>query len=150
VSVVDDIRDKLVDLMEALQAIMASGYDPTFSYVYDHHRVAKLQLNAVTVDIDEHSVNENIGGGINQITVPYDIKATIRVHVAHLNGFLDSRDVTELIQSIDNYLHENIQLDAGFWIKSTGPTRHRLFFEESATLGGEIGVNIGKLQEYSE
>jgi len=150
VSVVDDIRDKLVALMNQLKVAMAEGYDPTFANVYDHHRVAKLEINAVSVDVEEHGVDENIGGGVGKITVPYDVQATIRVHVAQRNGFLDSRDVTALLQSIDNYLHENIDLGDDFWINSTGPTQHRVDFSESETLGGELTVNIKKYQEYTQ
>jgi hypothetical protein len=47
---IETARDKLVTILNALKTTMASGYDPTFSYVYDGHNIGDLDLNAVTVD----------------------------------------------------------------------------------------------------
>lgn len=149
VSIADDLRDKLVDQMNDLMAEMGE-IDPAIEFVYNHHRVAKLLFYGVTVDVDETAGEKNLGGATGSVIVPFDIKASIRVHVAYTTGFMDSRVVTELLQSIDNWLHQHRNLGDNLWIVSTGPTLHREAFEESATQGGEMIVNAQKKQEYAQ
>ena len=145
----DNLRTLLVAHMKTLMAALA-GYDPLFSYVYDHHRVAYLRLNGVTVDIDTVEAEETIGGQVGTSVVPIIITASIRVHLAYSGGYLDSRDSTRLLQSIDNYLHANYDLTDDFWLVSTGPTICRAEFAESATLGGELIAKVRILKEYTQ
>ena len=148
VNIYDELRDKLVDHMNELRVEMASGYETVFSYVYDHHRMANLQLNSVSVDIEEADVEETLGGAVTSSLNAVIVVASIRAHVAYDNGFLDSRDSTRLVQSIDNWLHEHMDLGDNFWIITTGPTNPMMSFSESASQGGQLIIRVRVYTDY--
>lgn len=148
--VAEDVRDKLVAQMTALQTILLSGYNPAISYIYDHHRTALLRTNAVTVDIDTVEAKTTIGGTSQITLVPLIITASIRAHLGYTGGYEDPRDAMGLLQSIDNWLQAHRDLGDNYVIEITGPTNPRMSFDESATLGGEIKIVITINQGYTQ
>ena len=134
-------RDKIVAQLNTLKTTMASGYDPTFSYVYDYHNVAKLQLNAVSVAIDV--VNpDTVSVGSSGLGVLYPMEFTLRVHTAYSGEIMDGVKNARLLNSIINYLMEHKELGDGYRMFLITDITTNEEFAESATLGGECKVIV--------
>lgn len=140
-------RDKLYALMNTLKTSMATGYDPTFSYVYNKHNVAALSLPAVTVDFEDATPE-------NQIASDYNIKNmmtfSIRVHTAYGGGIANGEKNARLLNSIVNKVKANIDLDDGYRVEEVTDYRANEYFGESDTLGGSLMVAVSKFVEYTQ
>ena len=140
-------RDKLYALMDALKTSMATGYDPTFSYLYAKHNVANLVLNAVTIDFEDATPE-------NQIASDYHIKNimtfSIRVHTAYGGGIADGEKNARLLNSIINKVKANINLDDGYRVEVVTDYKANEYFEESDTIGGSVMVAVSKFVEYTQ
>lgn len=136
-------RDKLKALLDELNTSMASGYDPTFSYVYEYHNVAYLQLNAVTVGLAD-AQSETAGMGASGDAVQYEMYFSVRVHTAYDGGTMDEQKNARLLNSITNKLKANRVLGSDYFVRDVGDERSAETFSESATLGGELTVKIEK------
>lgn len=141
-------RDKLVALMNALKTTMASGYDPTFSYVYERHNVAKLQLNAVSVGGGDSVEDEPMWSG--QHTAFWYVEFTIRVHTAYAddNVGIDDRENARLLNSILNKLQVNLDLSDGYRIREI--TSLKITEEFGMTTGGELTCVVSVPIEYTQ
>jgi len=136
-------RDKLKALLDALKTTMASGYDPTFGYVYEYHNVANLQLNAVTIGLDTVEA-ETEGMSSSGDVVQYLMAFTLRVHTAYQGGIMDDQKNARLLNSIANKLKANRSLGDDYFIRDVGEIRSSEEFAESATVGGQLSVIIEK------
>ena len=132
---IEDARDKIIVELNALKTTMATGYSPTFSYVYDRHNVAKLQLNAVSVDLE--SAEPSLVG-TNDYFIRWLMLFTIRVHTAYADGIQDGLKNARLLNSIINKLKGNKVLGGGFRIQDVREVFGRLDFAESDTMGGQL------------
>lgn len=141
---------KLKTLLETLRDDMADDYDPTFTYVYDHHDVAALLLNAVTIETEEYNYEAPLGSDASVVSVKYDITATIRVHTAYYLGGFDFQDNLDLLNSISNYLNEHRDLGDSYRIYNISPLQTRREFDESKSRGGELTVTIRIFRDYTQ
>jgi len=146
----DGARDKVVLLMEALKTTMSSGYDPTFSYVYDSHSTAKLQLNAVSVEVLE-AENESIGVASGPV-VEWQIAVSCRIHTAYQGERFNERDTMRLAESVANKLQTNLftYKTDGYWIDRVISAKNQQDFESSATIGAEVIVTMKYIAEYTQ
>lgn len=140
-------KDKLVTELNALKTSMVTdGIDPLYSYVYEKHNVAYLQLSAVTIDL------ESVGGGEPTGTSDKFLRwlptYSIRVHTAYEDGIQDGQEQMRLLNSIAEKLHLNHDLAGGYRIQFVGDIFVRQEFSDSDTLGGELQVTVSKDVEY--
>ncbi len=140
---IDDARDKLVARIEALKTTMATGYTPTFSYVYPRHLVPELRLNAVTIGVTDFS-QEPFAGASSGVTSKYMISFTVRVHTAYEDQTADDQEVGRLINSIANKVQAQQNLGDGYRIEEISGIVTESEFSESESRGGEFTVTIGK------
>ena len=141
--------DKIVAQLNALVTVMASGYDPKISHVYDHHNCAKLELPGVTIGIDTVAP-EFEGVSSSGVTVEYPMVVTVRVHVAYVGGIPDNVKAGRLINSIVNYLKENLDLSDGYRVHSIPEIQLAQEFAESATYGAECTVVVNTYTSHDQ
>lgn len=138
----DDARDKLVARLNALKVIMASTYDPTFSFVHSKHNVPDLFLNSVTVGLADVE-SEPFGGGTG-VSVKYTNEFTVRIHTAYEDEIADDQDVSRLVNGMINYIQEKQNLGDGFRVLDVFDINTDSEFDESASRGGQFTVSITK------
>jgi len=145
----DAAKDLIVAAMNTLKTAMASGYDPTFSYVYSHHCPAELRLNAVSVDFDgsERAPHGSYGQAPTYI---YLMQFSIRVHTNYQNQFNDNEKNTRLLNSIDNYLSTHLDLGSDYRIREISEYNARQVWSDSATVGGELTVTVQKVIDHTQ
>jgi len=141
-TVVETLRDKVKAEVDALKIVMATGYDPTFSYTYDRHPVANLLLNAVTVDVLPAAGGDPIGPDIPSTNSIYDLTVSVRVHTGYRHSPMLEVVNTQMLDSLDNYLNEQRNLGDGYRLIMTFDINPRMEFSESATKGGELKMLI--------
>lgn len=139
----DDARDKLVTLMDAL-VVSAASDDPKLSFSYDRHSIARLQLNAVSVDL-QSAISEfpSVDDGPR---VEYQLLFSFRVHTGYEGvpqpDLIDGRTTTRLMEGVVNKLMANQDLGDTYRMARIGSMENHLTFTESATVGGEITATI--------
>lgn len=138
----DDARDKLVARIEGLKTIMASGFDPTFSFVYSKHNVPNLFLNAVSVGLDEVEAEPFSGG--TGVSVQYTNAFSVRVHTAYGDELADDQEVSRLVNGLINYIQEKQDLEDGFRVLDIFDVDTIAEFDESDSRGGTFTVSITK------
>jgi hypothetical protein len=150
----EDARDRVVALMTALKTTMASGYDPTFSYVYESHSVADIRLNSVSVGIASQPEDLPLWSG--QHTSFYHIEFSLRVHTAYAgdNILIDDQKNARLLNSVIEKLQTNRALEieelptANYRMHEiTGVTVAETF---GLTTGGEVTFIVTIPVEYSQ
>ena len=136
----DDARDKLVVLMDALVVAVASD-TPKLSFSYDRHAIARLQLNAVTTDLQsaESEFPEVADGPAPQ----YQMLFSFRIHTGYEDDTIDGRTTTRLMEGVVNKLMANQTLgnnSAGqnYRMERIISMTNNVTFTESATVGGEV------------
>jgi len=134
-------RDKIIIELNALKTTMSTGYSPTFSFVYERHNVAKLQLNAVSVDLESA---EPTLVGANDYFVRWLMLFTIRVHTGYSDGIQDGQTNARLLNSVINKLKANLDLIGGFRIEDVREILGRQDFTESDTMGGQLTCLVSK------
>ena len=135
-------------LMDALVTTMASGYDPAISYVYGKHATAKLQLNAVSIQLDTDPM---VDFGVSTGTlVDHQIVFSIRVHTAYAGGIHDGTKNRRLLNSVINKLKANEELGSSYWIANIEIVSVDSEFEDSATIGGELMVTVTYMATYTQ
>ena len=132
----DDARDKIVTLMEALKVQMATGYDPTFSYVYDSHATALLRLNAVTVEIIESEAT--FMGVDDGPSLDWAMAVSCRIHTAYQGDRFNERDTHRLAESVANKLESNLKQTDNYRIEHVVSIQNQQEFAESVTIGAEV------------
>jgi len=135
----DDARDKITTLMDAL-VVAAASDDPKLSHVYDRHMVAKLQLNAVSVDLDR--VESEFPGVQDGPRVEWQIRFSLRVHTGYEGDSVDGRTTTRLLEGVANKLMANQNLADRYRMVRIESIENNLTFTESATVGGQIIVLV--------
>lgn len=146
---IDDARDKLVALIEALKTTMATGYTPTFSYVYPRHLVPDLRLNAVSVGLDNIEEEDAAFGG-SGCTVQYYLTFSVRVHIAYDDQFSDDQEASRLVNSVSNKIKANLNLGDGYRINNVSEFSVGQIYEDSGSIGGEFAVRIGKAVTHAQ
>ena len=150
----EDARDRIVALMTALKATMATGYDPTFSYVYEHHGVADIRLNSISVGIASQPEDLPLWSG--QHTSFYHIEFSVRVHTGYAgdNILIDDQKNARLLNSIIEKLQTNRALAV-----AALPTAHYRMNEITGTAiaetfglttGGEVTFIVTIPVEYTQ
>jgi len=135
----DTARDKLVVLMGALVTAAASD-DPKLSYSYDRHRVAKLQLNAVSVDLQ--SGETEFPAVENGPRPEWQLLFSFRVHTGYEGDIVDGRTTTRLMEGVANKLNANQNLADNYRMARIVSMENHLTFTESASVGGEVTALI--------
>lgn len=119
------------------------------AYVHDHHRVANLILDAVSVEhgsmisledekaIYQSAMVENWAVGLN-----------IHVHVAYSGGVYDHANAELLTDEIITLLWENQDLANGYRVYDVSSVDFGIEFDDSRTIGIEIKVIIRKVESY--
>lgn len=138
----DDARDKLITRLTTLKTTMASGYMPTFGYLYHRHRIPDLQLNAVSVGIKDVT-QDHFSDDASGASIQYYLRFGVRVHTAYLDEIADDQEVGRLVNSIVNQLRAQINLADGFHIFEISGINTDASFEESESRGGEFDVVVG-------
>jgi len=136
----DNARDDIVTLMNELKTTIASGFDPIFSFVYDSHKVARLELNAVTVEIvDARTTFEGVENGP---ALQWTMACSCRVHTAYIGDRFEERDTMRLAEGVANKLESNLfrfkTPPNPFWIEHIESITNQQEFSESATMGAEV------------
>lgn len=146
---IETARDKLYDLLNALKTTMASGYDPTFTYLYRRHTVADLRLNAVTIDLAEGTPSGE--SWETDVANRYLLNFSIRVHTDYDDGYSDGEKQARLVNSIVNKLKANYNLGGSYLLNNISDLSVNQTFSESHTFGGQVvaivEVNIAHTQE---
>jgi len=141
-------RDKIKALLDMLKTAMASGYSPTFSYVYERHNTAKLQLNAVSVGLQDAVEGEKAAS--NNVLEKFIVPFTLRVHTAYSGGVQDDQKNARLLNSIVNKLLANYNLGDGYRIEDVTDISASEEFADSHTLGGQMTVYVRKEVNYTQ
>ncbi len=140
-------KDKVKVHLDALLTSM-TGDTPTFSYTYDRHNVADIDLNAVTVSAIGFE-SEQIGVSAGSM-VRYTIELLIRVHTAYAGGRPAPDDNIKLLNSIANKLHDNESLADNYRVVGMTDTEANEEFEESGTLGGSMTAEISFITTHTQ
>jgi hypothetical protein len=138
----EDARDAIVALLNTLQTTMASGYDPTFSYLYGYHGVAKLELNAITVGVNQIETTSSVNVPGTGPATRYNIGIGVRVHTDYTGGVTDGEKIARLMSSAHNKIMDNLNVASGFRVMEITDWVVGTEFVESATIGGEIIYTI--------
>lgn len=138
---IETARDKLVAHFNALKTTMATGYTPTFSFVYEKHDTAKLELNAVSIGL-ESADSQNVGAGGSDKAVDYMMEFTVRVHTDYIDGIQDGQKNERLLNSVINKLKDNLDLGGQYRVDEITNITPTLEFTESGTLGGQFNVLV--------
>ena len=142
-------RDLLVALMRELKDTLASGYDPTFSYVYERHNEV-MSLPAVSIDIADAVDSIYEARSVTNAIVAYYIPFSVRVHIDYADGVQDGQKTTRLLNSVVNKLEGNRTLQASYYVDEVKAMRALAEFSESDTLGGEVTVIVQILINHSQ
>ena len=137
-------RDALVTRVTALIAAQASaGDDPAFSYVYERHDVAKLQLNGCTVALERARTNEQRTVGDRGLGWMWEMLFTVRVHTSYLpHGIRDDQKVARLLNSLVNKFQTKISPGDDLHIDAVQDVMVGEEFDESETYGGQLTVQV--------
>lgn len=142
----DNARDNVITLMNELLVTISTGFDPKFSFVYDSHKVAKLELNAVTVEIIE--AQTSFEGVANGPALEWTMACSCRIHTAYIGDRFDERDTMRLAEGVANKLESNLfkfkDDSESFWIEHIESITNQQEFPESVTMGAEV-ISIVKL-----
>jgi len=138
---IDGLRTLFATHLNTLMTAMATGYDPTFSYIYNYHVVAPLRLNAVTVGIGA-GLTADMYGMDNGVGHEYDIPVELRVHTGYVGDTMDEQKIARLIQSLDNYFNKNKSLGSNYELMRTISIEPNRTFSESYTVGGSITFEV--------
>ena len=136
----DDARDKLVVLMDAL-IVSAASDDPKLGFSYDRHRVAKLQLNAVSVDL-QSADTESVFVDDDGPRPEWQLTFSFRVHTGYEGDIVDGRTTTRLMEGVANKLQANQDMENNYRMVQIVSMENHLTFTESATVGGEVTALI--------
>ena len=134
----DTAKNKIITELTALKTSMVSD-DPTFSYIYEKHATAKLQLNAVSIELDSVEPTDEFA---NDYNVRYDLNYSIKVHTAYAGGYNDSRVNARLLNSILNKLKGNKDLGDHYRLANISEVIPDEEYEDSATLGGSLLATV--------
>jgi len=135
-----DAVNKIYSQLNTLKTSMAA-LDPTFSYLYKNHRAADLRLNAVSLGINP-SDSEYLTMSTTEAVALHTINISIRVHTAYVGGQMDEAKNMRLLNSIETHLYNNVWLGNNHVIEFIAGVDPMVLFDDSATLGGEMTVNI--------
>ena len=144
----NDIFEAARDLLVARVTDLISdqsgaGDDPAIGYVYERHDVAKLLLNGCTVALERARTNEERTVGNRGLGWMWEMLFTVRVHTAYLpHGIRDDQKVARLLNSLLNQFQTKIKLDTTFRIDAITDLMVGEDFEESATYGGQLTVQV--------
>jgi len=142
----EDAKDKLLAKLNTLITVMASGYDPKLSYAYDHHDKVPIQLNGASIQFASCKIiEEGLGEGA---TYQYQIAYSLRVHTAYQGQYFDANKTMRLMNSIDNYLHEERDLENDYDVWDIDDFALGQDFKESATQGGSMTITIRRFQQH--
>jgi hypothetical protein len=144
----DTAHSKLETALNTLKTAMAAGYDPTFSYVYGDHYIAKLQLNAATVAFDSATNEVELFGDSMATGAFWHMQFTVRVHTDYEGGYQDITKQMRLLNSITNYLLDNWDLSDRYMIENV--TDILTGQEFATTLGGQMTVTVSKPVQYGD
>jgi hypothetical protein len=136
----DDAVDKVKALIDDLITAMSTGYSPKISYCYKGHHQIPVQFNAVTVDFDSTEPDEF--GKASGNLILYMMKISIRVHTKYNGRYADGVIITQLLNSVDNYLNTHRDLSGAYDIIKVDGHKTGVAFPESATMGGELMVTV--------
>lgn len=146
---VEDGRDKIKALLDTLVTAMATGYDPTLSYVYDGHHTADIRLNAATVDfVDAEWSEEGVDAANRAVGILWSLTYSVRVHVAYVGGIQDDVKTGRLLNSVANKLLANRSLDDGYGIDEV--SNFVVGEEFPHTKGGYLAVVVHKYVEHTQ
>ena len=147
----ESANDEIYAELNALKTSMATGYDPTFSYLYQRHTTAKLQLNAVSIELDscEYSPEAISSAGTTGMWL---MLFTIRVHTDYAGegANVDTQKNARLLNSIINKLFANLDLGNGYWIHSCGSISPSETWDDSATTGGQVEIIVRKVVTHTQ
>lgn len=154
----DHARTELVALMNTLLTdLVTNNIDSRFSYVYNTHDVADLDIIAVSVDFEgdqELSNNDEAG---NNSYLYHGMTFSIRVHIDYAGDgeIEDRKKLTEILFSIENKLREQTALNPDadgrrYDITKTGEKSNAENYPDSGTIGGHIAVLIAVGVDHSE
>lgn len=138
---IDGLRTLFATHLDTLKTAMASGYDPTFSHIYNYHIVAPLRLNAVTIGIGTGLTADMYGmdGGVGH---EYVIPVELRVHTGYIGDTKDEQKIARLLQSLDNYFNTNKSLGSNYELMRTISIEPNTTFNDSYTIGGSITFEV--------
>lgn len=143
-------RNVLVAQMTALMASMSTaGTDPTFSYIYNTHNVAKLELNAVSIAGVDSTIDDSEMWS-SQLQIHWLMEFTIRVHTNYTGDNIGIDDLanSRLLNSIINKLQSNKDLGDCFRMESVSDIN--IAEEFGLTTGGELTVVISTTVDYPQ
>jgi len=148
---VETAKDKLVARLNTLITTMAAGYDPTVSYLYERHVVAKLQLNAITVELDTvEETTEAVAGDGSGPLKRYEMSFGVRIHTEYSDGIMDGEKNARLLNSVINQAFGQLDLSDGYRVMAINDPSPKEYFEDSDTLGGQVFVVIMKHVNYTQ
>ena len=140
-------KDKLVTKINALlTSMIADSISPLYSFVYEQHAVAKVELNAVTIDLDSVDGGEPVG--TNDKFLRWLPVYSVRVHTAYEGGKQDGQKQMRLLNSIAEKLHLKHDLADGYRIQMIDDLTVMEEFAETDTNGGHLNVQIEANVEY--
>jgi len=145
---IEEAKDKLKTLFDSLIVSMTAD-NPKPEYVYEHHNVAKIYLNAITFDIE--GIEEDLASieVVSQTLNRFLISFTIRVHTSYQpNGIRDGQINARLLNSVANKLIENRDLGDNYRIETIDDMVVNEAFV--ATYGGQMRGVVSAIVEAAQ
>lgn len=120
------------------------------AYVYEHHGVADLALNAITVELLS-IVRIDTDRAMNQseIVEGWKIDFSVHIHTAYYGGVYDPDVSNTLTDDVTTLLWDTKTLDDGYRVFEVAGMTYRIEFDDSKTIGCEIRVTIIKVETYA-
>ena len=133
-----DIVDALDGLMDTLITASAA-LSPKLSYNYSTHNIAKLQLNAVSLDLDNATCE--LAGADAAHRMLWRSQWSFRIHTGYYGETVNTIDTHRLMTDVAVQLCENWNLGSEKFIESIEMENNQSW-EDSQTVGGELRIVI--------
>lgn len=137
-------------IVTRLQAQVGSGLPTPLANVYDYHKVANLELDAVTVEpLSNIPIQSDGAFGSNQFIDNHEITISVRVHTSYLNGVEDLAGTLSLLDSVLTALVTGLDLGNRYKLMRYASEQVNAEFTDSYSVGAEVLVVIHKVEGYA-
>jgi len=151
--VFETARDKLYATLDLLKTELdPEAYVPCLYYIYTQHSTVPIRVKNNAISLDFEACERAIeGASASNIAIPtYMMAFSVRVHTNYVGRYNDNIKAMRLLNSIDNWLSERLDLSDGYWIHEISGYETGLTFDESATVGAQMTVVIKKTIDHTQ
>lgn len=123
--------------------------DTKFDFIYDTHSKAKLQLNAVSFEIESGDLQYKTNDPAQEATDNI-ITISFRVHTNYMGRAHDPRKNARLCDSLHSWFKEHRNMGNSYRLWRTENLTINEEFNDSMTTGGEITISFQKFTLHSQ